>query len=191
MTTTCVEDLILNSAELIMALRETPFPDDPQVTYLEAAKTGLFDNHPSYAPNSAADLLRAQDNFARQLFEVAMLQGSTHIWREARSLEPEIGPAKEFEFHGIYLNAAKQCHFLSVDMVTEAPELSWQRWRHAALVDGTFTDELFPCYANSDHSGNYLRANQRHAIGTQLEIAGVDLVVLAQTFKFPASYCCY
>tara|TARA_Y100000310_G_C20646730_1_gene797063 strand:- start:822 stop:1421 length:600 start_codon:yes stop_codon:yes gene_type:complete len=162
--------LLEHSIDNIIRFRDNFHPDFPFVTYMNAAKGGFLDKDPTFDPSFRAHMLRADENLARQLFELAMLRGNPKYWCDARILDPEIVPTANYALHGIM--QAKFLNFtqLNFPVQNSEDEVEWQQWRHRSLVTEEFTEDSFANYQAMRLKEDLLYANQSLAFADEIEL---------------------
>tara|TARA_Y100000310_G_C20646730_1_gene797062 strand:- start:179 stop:766 length:588 start_codon:yes stop_codon:yes gene_type:complete len=150
-----------SSTDTIRKFRKTHFPLLPGITYVQAAELDLISEGSGYRPCFSPNLIRANENFARQLFELAMLKGERSFWLEARSLEENIGPSTNTEIYGFLEPNENGFPCLHGHLRNEIDEFEWQLWRHQSFVNGDYQADLFPTYNCGDVVGDEFHANKR------------------------------
>ena len=161
-------DVLDRSVNEIRFLRNSYHPAYSGVTYLQMAKSKLLDaDHRGKLPD-------ADDSFARQLFELAMLKGSVKLWQEARYIDSEITPQTSYDIT-LVSREGSTIDTKLVSMGDIKSEFEWKMWRHSSLVKGLYDKDSFPsfwdimfsrdmaCCNNLFQEGDLLKANSRVA----------------------------
>lgn len=157
-----IQTTLETSISIIERFQNTYVPRYPGITIVQAAKARIFDDQEEFCLSLDA----ADQNYARQVYELAMLTGNTALWHRARTINGNCGPIPKYFVFALTEQNVTNLGPLAFHIIVQRDEHQWKCWRHETLDSKEYASAVFPPFTQSQVYNQKLHSNKTVVPGT-------------------------